>query len=40
VEFTAPTTGVYEIRIYLRRWDEGGTSDAYRTYMGLAWRHE
>ncbi|MGC8837748.1 MAG: S8 family serine peptidase [Anaerolineae bacterium] len=40
VEFMASTTGVYEIRIYLRRWDEGGTSDAYRTYMGLAWRYE
>lgn len=40
VEFTAPATGVYEIRVYLRRWDEGGTSDAYRTYMGLAWRYE
>lgn len=40
VEFTAPATGVYEIRVYLRRWGEGGTSDAYRTYMGLAWRHE
>lgn len=39
-EFTAPATGVYELRIYLRRWDEGGTSDAYRTYLGLAWRHE
>lgn len=40
VEFTTPSTGVYEVRIYLRRWNEGGTTDAYRTYMGLAWRYE
>ncbi|MGQ9584740.1 MAG: S8 family serine peptidase [Anaerolineae bacterium] len=40
VEFEAPSTGTYQIRIYRKAWREGGTSSEYRTYMGLAWWYE
>jgi len=40
LQFTTPSAGTYQVRVYRKRWGEGGTSSAYRTYMGLAWRYE
>ncbi|NLE75659.1 MAG: S8 family peptidase [Chloroflexi bacterium] len=39
VEFTTTAAGTYQVRVYRYRWGEGGTTTAYRTYAGLAWRY-